>query len=730
MKTKSIERKILSVVVGISVVSLTAFCAVAFRGLYSVRDHVLRSSAELGEFATDNSSRVLEQEAVGRLLDRAQGQSRFINERLTSIAKDAVYFAGHVSEIYKSAGKLPPVYIPYASSENNGKLAIWLASANGEADYPRIKGEAGLLGNVKSAFVSNADDMETLTKSLYLGTESGFIISYDRFSDDKNRVFDPRDKQWYRGVGDRCKTDRDSCRTFWTDPYNDTSSNGKLLVTCSHPFKGADGAFKGVVGIDVFIEDLNKIVDADSSRQSQAVVVSADGMVIAFSDMKKGAAGVFEAKSAYVEGNDGYNRVIKKMIGGENGFDMVNVDSNEVYMAYAPIPVTGWSVALMRPVSDVMGPVVKNSDAIESMTRHSLKAVSTAIVSVIIAVVVGFALVVAAVIYLARMLSAKISRPIIKLEAGLARIASGELDTHINLNTGDEIEQLGESVNVMALELKQYISNLQHVTAEKERISAELSVATKIQASMLPRVFPPFPHRKEFDIYASMQPAKEVGGDFYDFFFVDNNTLAVIVADVSGKGVPAALFMVVAKTLIKNNAQSGIRPKEVFEKVNGILCDGNEAGMFVTAFMGYLDVNTGRFIYVNAGHTPPILIKDGKCTVVSVKPGFVLAGLEGIRYTEGELTMAAGDGLFLYTDGITEAVDGQEALFGQTRLVESVNGNAEMPLKEFTDAIKSDIDKFAGGAEQADDITMLALRFNSTSVISTSLNDRGGEKEV
>jgi len=714
MKKKSIERKILYVVVGISVVSLTAFCAVAFRGLYSVRSHVLLSSAQLGEFATANSSRVLEQEAVGRLLDRAQGQSRFINERLSSIAKDAVYFAGHISEIYKNADKLPHVYIPYASSENNGKLAIWLASANGTADYPRIRGEAGLLGNVKSAFVSNADDMETLTKSLYLGTESGFLISYDRFSDDKNQVFDPRDKQWYKGIGDICRTDKDSCRTHWTDPYNDTSSNGKLLVTCSHPFKGADGSFKGVVGIDVFIEDLNKIVDTDSSQQGEAVVVSADGMVIAFSDMKKGAAGVFEAKSAYIEGNIGYNRVIKKMIGGESGFDKVNTDGIEMYMAYTPIPVTGWSVALMRPISDVMEPVTENSSAIESMTKHSLRAVNTAIVSVIIAVVVGFALVVAAVIYLARMLSAKISRPIVTLEGGLARIANGELDTQISLKTGDEIEQLGDSVNSMARELKKYIGNLQQVTAEKERISVELGVATKIQASMLPSVFPPFPNREEFDIYASMQPAKEVGGDFYDFFFINDNTLAVIVADVSGKGVPAALFMVVAKTLIKNNAQSGKSPGEVFDKVNSMLCEGNDNGMFVTAFMGYLYIDIGIFQYVNAGHTPPILIKGGKCAMVGVKPGFVLAGLEGTRYTEGELLMRKGDELFLYTDGITEAVNGQNALFGEKRLLEAVGVYNGLPLKEFTDAVKQDIDKFAEGAEQADDITMLALRFIST----------------
>jgi sigma-B regulation protein RsbU (phosphoserine phosphatase) len=488
-----------------------------------------------------------------------------------------------------------------------------------------------------------------------------------------------------------------------------------LLVTCSHPFTGADGAFKGVVGIDLFIEDLNTVVNVDSGKYGQAVVVNADGMVIASSDMKKREDGVFEAKSAYAEGNPAYNSVIEKMIAGESGSARVGVAGKEMYMAYTGIPVTGWSVALMRPVSDVMEPVTENSAAIESMTKRSLGAVNAAIMSVLAAFAVGFALVMVAVIYLARMLSAKIGRPMATLEATLARIASGELDTQISLKTGDEIEQLGDSVNAMARELKSYISNLQRVTVEKERIGAELSVARKIQESMLPRVFPPFPNRDEFDIYASMRPAKEVGGDFYDFFFVDTDTLAVIVADVSGKGVPAALFMVVAKTLIKNNAQCGWKcagsPKEVFEKVNGILCDGNDTGMFVTAFMGYLDICTGKFRYVNAGHTPPILITGGKGAAVSVKPGFVLAGLEYTRYTEGELAMRSGDRLFLYTDGITEAVNRQEALFGQARLVKAVNEYAELPPKEFTDAIKREIDIFAEGAEQADDITMLALQY-------------------
>ncbi|MCL2003951.1 MAG: PP2C family protein-serine/threonine phosphatase [Oscillospiraceae bacterium] len=276
---------------------------------------------------------------------------------------------------------------------------------------------------------------------------------------------------------------------------------------------------------------------------------------------------------------------------------------------------------------------------------------------------------------------------------------------------------LAEAFRTMILDLETYISNLMKVTAEKERIGAELDVATKIQASMLPSIFPAFPERPEFDIYASMQPAKEVGGDFYDMFLLDGNTLAIVMADVSGKGVPAALFMVIAKTLIKNNAQSGKSPKEVFEAVNNILCENNDAGMFVTAILGYFDIPTGRFTFVNAGHNPPLL-RSGQNLFnwLKTKPDFILAGMDNISYKQHEVLLSPGDELFLYTDGVTEAVNNQDELFSDPRLLETANqlgsdSQERLSLQEFTVSIKREIDIFAEGAEQADDITMLALRY-------------------
>lgn len=282
---------------------------------------------------------------------------------------------------------------------------------------------------------------------------------------------------------------------------------------------------------------------------------------------------------------------------------------------------------------------------------------------------------------------------------------------YIHIDTKDEFRDVAHSFNRMMDEIENYITNLARVTAEKERISAELDVAKQIQASMLPSIFPPFPDRDEFDVYASMVPAKEVGGDFYDFFMVDEDHLAVVIADVSGKGVPAALFMVIAKTLIKNQLQKGDDPAEVFTAVNMKLCENNEAGMFVTAWMGLLEISTGKFVYVNAGHNPPLLKKPGgEFEYLRSRPGFVLAGMEGVKYRSNEITLGHGDVLYLYTDGVTEATSTRDELYGESRLKQILDKNAYASLSGLLATVKKDIDLFVDGAEQFDDITMLGLR--------------------
>ncbi|MBD5139791.1 MAG: SpoIIE family protein phosphatase [Ruminococcus sp.] len=281
---------------------------------------------------------------------------------------------------------------------------------------------------------------------------------------------------------------------------------------------------------------------------------------------------------------------------------------------------------------------------------------------------------------------------------------------HVEIHTGDEIEELSESFAQMYLELREYLRELSVVTAEKERIGAELDIATQIQADMLPSIFPAFPEREEMDIYALMDPAKEVGGDFYDFFMVDDTHLAMVMADVSGKGVPAALFMVIGKTLIKDHTKPGRPLGEVFTEVNRLLCESNKEGLFITAFECVLDLRTGDMVYVNAGHEPPIIATCNEgYSVRSVTPQFVLAGFDEMTYKSGELKLAPGDRLFLFTDGVTEATNAKEELYGMDRLCEVLCANAEKKPRELLQTVKQAVDGFVGEAEQFDDITMLGM---------------------
>lgn len=254
-------------------------------------------------------------------------------------------------------------------------------------------------------------------------------------------------------------------------------------------------------------------------------------------------------------------------------------------------------------------------------------------------------------------------------------------------------------------------------SSARQRIETELNVATQIQSDMLPRIFPAFPERREFDIYAGMTPAREVGGDFYDFFLLDRDRLAMVIADVSGKGVPAALFMVVTKTLLKNAVQTGLSPKEALEKVNNQLCENNEAEMFVTVWLGVYEISTGKLTAANAGHEYPAIRRaGGSFELFKDRHGFVLAGMENVRYQEYELELGEGDTLFIYTDGVTEATDGSGNLYGTDRMLAALNQNQKHKPgpEELLHQIKTDIDRFVDTAPQFDDITMLSIQRKET----------------
>ena len=271
---------------------------------------------------------------------------------------------------------------------------------------------------------------------------------------------------------------------------------------------------------------------------------------------------------------------------------------------------------------------------------------------------------------------------------------------------------VGAAVYMFSVIVRDQNEQYEKQRMERSRLDTELSMASSIQADMLPNIFPAYPERSEFDIYASMDPAKEVGGDFYDYFFVDEDHLGLVMADVSGKGVPAALFMMISKILVQNYAMAGRGVKETLEAVNHQICTNNREEMFVTVWLGILEISTGRLTAANAGHEYPVLRKaDGLFELVKDKHGFVIGGMDDVKYREYELQMTPGSKLFLYTDGVPEATDANKELFGTDRMLEALNAQPDASPEQTLQNVRAAVDAFVKDAEQFDDLTMLCVEY-------------------
>ncbi len=293
-----------------------------------------------------------------------------------------------------------------------------------------------------------------------------------------------------------------------------------------------------------------------------------------------------------------------------------------------------------------------------------------------------------------------------RVNDSLSKITDGDLDEVVDVRSNTEFASLSDDINSTVSTLKQYIA------AAAARIDQELAFAKNIQQSALPSVFPPYPDRADFGLFATMDTAKEVGGDFYDFYLIDEKRLAFLVADVSGKGIPAAMFMMTGKTVLRDYAERGDAPAEIFRNANNMLCEGNDAEMFITVWMGFLETNTGLVRFVDAGHNTPVLIRNGKASFIKQKPNLMLAAMENVRYREQTLSLEPGDLLFLYTDGVTEAMNVQDELFGEDRLLEVLSdsfGKGDEACRNACSRVKRAIDDHVGDADQFDDITMLCL---------------------
>ena len=338
------------------------------------------------------------------------------------------------------------------------------------------------------------------------------------------------------------------------------------------------------------------------------------------------------------------------------------------------------------------------------------------------------AAIIGAIVVVGFLLSKRVKRSVVKpineIAEAAQRYAEDKKDgksftdhfAMLNIQTGDEIENLSLIMADMERDIDNYVESLTSVTEEKARIGTELNMAAQIQAAMLPHIFPPYPERPEFDLYATMEPAKEVGGDFYDFFLIDEDHLALVMADVSGKGVPASLFMMASKCILQSCAMLGLSAADILIKTNEALCSNNQMDMFVTCWLGILEISTGKLTAVNAGHEyPAVMEPDGHFTLLKDKHGFALGGFDDESYTSYELHLSPGSRIFVYTDGVPEAMDAERNQFGLARMLEALNQDPAADPEQLLASVRSAVSSFVRGAEQFDDITMLCMEYKGGS---------------
>ena len=716
-QSKDIRSRVVRLVLIGSILTFAALSIISFLGLFTTWKILEFRSEDLTQSTADYIEDFAEKQAIHHVQGIANIKSKQINRSLINIADDVEFIVDTMNEIM-------------SNPQNHSSRP--LSNAREKAIYAKepyifyskhlldsgitetVRKDVELESNIADCLLSISDFYGNNDSSLILCSKNGFLIGIDRsltedkpiawLMNDALKNVDLLQRPWY------IKAKKEG-KLIFTDLFQSSSSG--LHIACAKPYY-AGGEFAGVAYVGLSLKSMSVIstemLDKNQHRSTDIdfILDNKGEIVVSTATEGKLIAGKTDFATDFPE-------LTEEMKAGKAGISVLNIDGEEYYIAYAPIEITSWSFASLLKKEDIISAVkMLKTDVSSRMSEFQfgfsrllwpLFIISSAILLILLLILFRFGI----------KSSDKFVKPIQELTAGVKDIASGDFDKKLDIRTGDEIESLAVCFNTMTDELKTYMANLTKATADKERIATELNVATNIQISMLPRNFD-F-NRDDFEIYATMHAAKEVGGDFYDFYLLDENHLMITIADVSGKGVPAALFMANSKTILKNFAMTMTNPDDlsaVMKLANDQLCQGNDEMMFVTVFMGLLDLTTGKFIYVNGGHNPPMVYHKStdQFEYMDVKQNIVLAMMDEMDFEQQEIQLENGDILYLYTDGVTEAMDISNNQYGEERLsncLNKVDKNADLPtiLKN----VRDDLSDHVGEADQSDDITMLAVRF-------------------
>ncbi len=728
----NIHKKVLMLVLGAGLTTFIVLGIFSYFAKNVVERDMAEMSVELGENSATYTDNLLIEQLKQTLGELAEAKAQFIDREMKITREQAEILADAVAEIFTHPENYSPKTLPDPRNVpiKNAELYRIYAPDIRDNITPEIQRELELAANVSDVLTELLKSYTGYNATAFVGGEKGWYMCarlvldaegktdfYNPiyFSQERIYEFDPRKRPWYVAA-------KNANAPVISDLYRTIEADGYQQVGASAPFYDAAGNLIGIAGLDSPNTDLyHEINKLTAGKGSVNFVLNGRGEII-FSSQESGALAVNVDNDLTTRsgGRDLRNSseqtlatAAAQMVNGNQGVLPVTLNGKNFYLAFAPVPSAGWSFGMIISEEEVLSETQGTRDYFQEQVANlqaQMRREHSYLNDVAGAIPVALLII---LFLMSTGLSRRFVKPIHELADGVREISSGKLDKKLNIKTGDEIEHLATCFNAMTDELQTYMKNLTKVTAEKERIATELDVATEIQRGMLPK---DFPSRSDFELYATMTPAKEVGGDFYDFYFLDEKHLAITVADVSGKGIPAALFMVISKTILNNFAasfykQNGLAP--VVAAANEQLCANNEAMMFVTAFICVLDLETGEFIFVNAGHNPPVIYRDNHCEFLDVKKNFVLGAMDGITFVEQKILLRRGDLLFIYTDGVTEALNVSDEEYLPERLIKFMNAtDCAAPLEILLKNVRADVAEHVGEAEQSDDITMFALRFN------------------
>ncbi|MBR1758086.1 MAG: SpoIIE family protein phosphatase [Lachnospiraceae bacterium] len=671
---------------------------------------VQRTSEEQQSSIAAVSEQTMETAVTASMTKTTALQAYIADDLFSDVRTDVLTLQSFAEELFAHADTFPAHAFYPPDKANDGVPSVQMQHEAGVD--PQTSEALGLVANMSEIMLSMFENSNRLN-SCFVATPDGCIL----FADDRAGSyiaedgsvydFDVRSRSWYKQAVE-------AGELIFTGVELDAFTGIAGLVCAAPVYQ--DGKLVAVVGADIFLTAISDYVKTTANYGGFVCVVNENGQVL----FSPNAEGTFKAELSKnapdlrKSENAALGQFITESLKGSTGVQSITVDGSEYYLAGSPMPTLGWTVisAVEKAVTDQPTvQMLKSYDDISDGALFSYRdGANQATRSVIIATIAILLLATTGALVVA----ARVVKPIEHMTKRINSLTGSDNVFKMEkiYQTNDEIEILAESFAALSSKTRDYIKQITEITAEKERISTELALATRIQADMLPNIYPAFPDRTEFDVYASMDPAKEVGGDFYDFFLIDDDHLCMVMADVSGKGVPAALFMMASKIMLSNHAMTGKSPAEILTATNTAICANNREQMFVTVWLGILEISTGKLTAANAGHEYPVILQaGGKFELLKDKHGFVIGGMEGIKYKEYELNLKPGSKLFLYTDGVPEATNVENELFGTGRMLETLNESLDAAPEEMLRNMRRAVDDFVKDAEQFDDLTMLALEY-------------------